>query len=193
MGMTADDYLAQLQALLPQGPAWPRDAGATLTKLLHAMADELARVDGRAAQLIEEADPRTTAELLADWERVAGLPDSCVTAAQTTAQRRAALHARLTTLGGQNVSYFIALAASLGYTVTITEFRLHTVEDDVEYPLYGHPWQFAWQINAPLNTVGTLSVTDTVADPLAWWGNELLECVIRRLKPAHTHTLFAYS
>ena len=193
MGMTADDYLAQLQALLPQGPAWPRDAGATLTRLLHSMADELARVDSRAAQLIEETDPRTTTELLNDWERVAGLPDTCVTAAQATAQRRGALHARLTTLGGQNVSYFIALAASLGYTVTITEFRLHTVEDDVEYPLYGHPWQFAWQINAPLNTVGTLSVTDTVADPLAWWGNELLECVIRRLKPAHTHTLFAYS
>lgn len=193
MGMTADDYLAQLQALLPQGPAWPRDAGATLTKLLQAMADELARIDGRAAQLIEEADPRTTDELLADWERVAGLPDSCVTAAQSTAQRRAALHAKLTTLGGQSTAYFIALAASLGYTVTITEFHLHTVEDDVNYPLYGHPWRFAWQVNAPQNTVGTLSVTDTVADPLAWWGNELLECVIRRLKPAHTHVLFAYS
>lgn len=193
MGMTTDDYLAQLQALLPHGPAWPRDAGATLTRLLQAMADELARVDSRAAQLIDEADPRTTYELLADWERVAGLPDTCVTAAQTTAQRRAALHARLATLGGQGTAYFIALAASLGYTVTITEFRLHTVNDDVEHPLYGHPWQFAWQVNAPLNTVGTLSVTDTVADPLAWWGNELLECVIRRLKPAHTHTLFAYS
>lgn len=193
MGMTADDYLAQLQALLPQGPAWPRDAGATLTKLLHAMADELARVDGRAAQLIEEADPRTTAELLADWERVAGLPDACVTDAQSTAQRRAALHARLTTLGGQSVAYFVALAASLGYTVTITEFNPLSVNDNVEHPLYGQPWQFAWQINAPLNTVGTLSVTDTVADPLAWWGNELLECVVDRLKPAHTHVLFAYS
>lgn len=193
MGMTAEDYLAQLQALLPQGPAWPRDAGATLTKLLQAMADELARIDGRAAQLIEEADPRTTAELLADWERVAGLPDSCVTAAQSTAQRRAALHAKLTTLGGQSTAYFIALAASLGYTVTITEFEQHTVVDDVEHPLYSHPWQFAWQINAPQDTVGTLSVTDTVADPLAWWGNELLECVVNRLKPAHTHVLFAYS
>ena len=193
MGMTTDDYLAQLQALLPQGPAWPRDAGATLTKLLRAMADELARVDSRAGQLIDETDPRTTNELLADWKRVAGLPDSCVTAAQSTAQRRAALHAKLTTLGGQSTAYFIALAASLGYTVTITEFEQHTVVDDVEHPLYSHPWQFAWQINAPQDTVGTLSVTDTVADPLAWWGNELLECVIRRIKPAHTHVLFAYS
>ncbi len=191
--MTTDDYLAQLQALLPHGPAWPRDAGATLTKLLQAMADELVRVDGRAIQIIEEADPRTTNELLADWERVAGLPDSCVTAAQSTAQRRAALHAKLTTLGGQSTAYFIALAASLGYTVTITEFDQHTVNDDVNHPMYGQPWQFAWQVNAPQDTVGTLSVTDTVADPLAWWGNELLECVIRRIKPAHTHVLFAYS
>lgn len=196
MGMTANDYLAQLQALLPQGPAWPRDADAALTQLLHAWADELARVDGRALDLVEEADPRTIAELLADWERVAGLPDACVEAlagSQTTAQRRAALVAKLTTIGGQSAVYYIALAAQLGYTIGVTEFDLHTVESDVEHPLYADPWQFAWQVDAAQDTVGRLAVTDTVEDPLAWWGNELLECVIRRLKPAHTHVLFAYS
>lgn len=196
MGLTSSDYLAQLQALLPQGPAWPRDAEAELTKLLHAWADELARVDGRAADLVEEADPRTTAELLADWERVAGLPDACVAAlagTQTTAQRRAVLVGKLTTIGGQSAAYYIALAASLGYAITVTEFELHDVEDNVEHPLYGTPWQFAWQVNAAEDNIGLLAVTDTVEDPLAWWGNELLECVIRRLKPAHTHVLFAYS
>lgn len=196
MGLTATDYLAHLQALLPQGPAWPTDADAELTKLLTAWADELARVDGRAAELVEEADPRTTAELLADWERVVGLPDACVAAlagTQTTAQRRAALVGKLTTIGGQSAAYYIALAASLGYTITVTEFTLHDVEDDVEHPLTGPPWQFAWQVNAALDTVGQLAVTDTVEDPLAWWGNELLECVINRLKPAHTHVLFAYT
>ncbi len=191
--MTADDYLSQLQALLPQGPAWPRDSSATLTMLLQAMADEMSRVDNRAAQLIDETDPRTTDELLADWERVAGLPDTCVATSQTTAQRRAALHAKLTTLGGQSAAYFIALAANLGYTVTITEFDQHTVIDDVNHPLYGQPWQFAWQVNAPQDTVGVLDVTGTVNDPLAWWGNEALECSINRLKPAHTHAMFAYS
>jgi uncharacterized protein YmfQ (DUF2313 family) len=30
--------------------------------------------------LVEEADPRTVAELFADWESVAGLPDSCAAA-----------------------------------------------------------------------------------------------------------------
>jgi len=194
--ITDADYLQQLQGLLPPGPAWPKDADSVITRLLHGLAAELARVDGRAQQLVEEADPRTTAELLADWERVSGLPDTCAVAlggAQTTAQRRAALLTRLTTVGGQSASYFIGLAAALGYAITVTEFREHTVEDDVEHPLYGPAWNFAWQVNAALDTVNEITVNDTVEDPLATWGNELLECVIERLAPAHTLVLFSYT
>lgn len=196
MVLTSTDYLRQLQALLPQGAAWPRDDDATITRLLAALADELARVDGRAMQLLEEADPRTTAELFYDWERVAGLPDACAIAFggdQTVAQRRAALIGRLTTLGGQSAAYYVGLAAALGYAVTVTEFHAHTVNDDVEYPFYGDAWNFAWQINAALNTVTEITVDSTVEDPLAVWGNSLLECVINRLKPAHTTVLFSYT
>lgn len=195
MALTATDYLAQLQALLPQGFAWPRQADAALTKLLLAWADEMARIDGRAADLVEEVDPRTTAELLADWERVAGLPDSCVVAygvTQTAAQRRNALVAKLTTIGGQSAAYYIALAASLGYTITITEYKTFTVRSKVNDPLNDLPWRFTFTVNAPLNTVRRFTVRSAVNEPLAAWGNELLECVISRLKPAHTHVLFAY-
>lgn len=196
MALRTSDYLQQLQALLPPGPAWPRDDDATLTRLLHGLASELARVDGRAWQLVEEADPRSTAELFLDWERVAGLPDVCAEAfggEQTLAQRRTALIARLVTVGGQSPAYFIGLAAALGYAITITEFRQHTVNDDVNYPLFGVAWVFAWQVNAALNTVTELTVDMTVNDPLATWGNALLECVINRLKPAHTLALFSYT
>lgn len=195
MVLTETDYLRQLQALLPPGPAWPKDDDATLTRLLGALAAELTRVDGRAQQLAEEADPRTVAELFADWERVAGLPDACAQVFggdQTMAQRRAALVGRLTTLGGQSPAYFIGLAAALSYTITITEFRAHSVNDDVEFPLYGTAWNFAWQVNAALNTVTDITVDHTVEDPLAAWGNALLECVIGRLKPAQTTVLFSY-
>jgi len=196
MALTDTDYLRQLQALLPPGPAWPKDDDATLTQLFGALASELARVDGRAWRLLEEADPRTTAELFLDWERVAGLPDACAIAyggEQTVAQRRAALVGRLTTLGGQSPSYFIGLAAALGYAITITEFRAHTVSDDVNHPLYDIAWNFAWQVNSALNTVTVLTVVSPVSDPLAFWGNTLLECVLKRLKPAHTEVLFNYS
>lgn len=196
MGLTSTDYLRQLQALLPPGPAWPTDDDALLTRLLGAVAAELARVDGRAQRLVEEADPRTVAELFADLESVAGLPDACAAAFggdQTMAQRRAALVGRLTTLGGQSPAYFIGLEAALGYAISITEFSAHTVNDDVEYPLYDTAWNFAWQVNSALNTITDITVDSTVEDPIAAWGNALLECVINRLKPAHTTVLFSYT
>ena len=194
--LSADDYLAHLQALLPPGPAWPRAADAALTRQLAGLALELARVDARAAAVVEEADPRTTAELLLDWERVAGLPDPCVVTAgdeQTTAQRRDALAARLTLLGAQTPAYYLALAGALGYAITITEFHAGSVEDDVDYALYGTDWNFAWQVDAALATVVELTVEDGVGDALATWGNAMLECVITRFKPAHTLPIFAYT
>lgn len=196
MVLTETDYLRQLQALLPPGPAWPKDDDATLTRLLAALAAELARVDGRACILLEEADPRTVAELFADWERVAGLPDACAVAFggdQTVAQRRAALVGRLATLGGQSPAYFVGIAAALGYAITITEFVAHSVGDDVEMPIYDVAWNFAWQVNAALNTITDIVVESSVDDPIAAWGNALLECVISRLNPAQTTVLFSYT
>jgi uncharacterized protein YmfQ (DUF2313 family) len=190
--MTATEYRAQLQALLPPGLAWPRDDSAPLPRLLHAWAEELARLDARAKTLVDEADPRTTTELLTDWERVAGLPDACTGPLETLTQRRAALVARLTGLGGQSPAYFIALAAALGYAITITEFRPHLVMSDVDAPLCDAPWRFVWQVNAATETVRHLLVDSPVDEPLAIWGNALLECVIRRFAPAHTLVLFAY-
>lgn len=196
MAVTATDYLRQAQGLLPFGPAWQRDDDAPLTRLLDGLSLELARLDARALNLLEEADPRITAELLADWERVAGLPDTCSLIAgveQNTPQRQAALTGRMTTVGGQTPAYFIGLAATLGYTITITEFKPHDVEDGVDAAIYGIAWQFAWQVNAALNTVFELHVTDTADDPLAAWSNAALECLITAFKPAHTVPIFSYT
>jgi uncharacterized protein YmfQ (DUF2313 family) len=71
------DYLDQLGALLPTGPALPRHPDSALMRLLSMPAAELAAVDARAAALLAEADPRITSELLPDWETDFGLPDDC--------------------------------------------------------------------------------------------------------------------
>jgi uncharacterized protein YmfQ (DUF2313 family) len=194
MGMTAADYLTQLQALLPVGLAWPRAPDATLTRVLGAFAEELARVDGRGETLLDEADQRTANELFFDWERVAGLPDACAAGiTQTIGQRREALIAKLTGVGGQSIAYFMDAAALAGITVTaINEISPHDVTKPVNYPLYGQDWQFVFQVVAPEYTIRYKTVASSVADPLAWWGNEALECLIRRLKPAHTIVQFLY-
>jgi uncharacterized protein YmfQ (DUF2313 family) len=195
MGMTPADYLSQLQALLPQGPAWARDPDAVLTRLLSALSEEFARIDARAGQVIDEADPRNTTELLVDWERVAGLSalSPLDGSLLSTDQRRANLVSRITERGGQSPAYFIAMAARMGFVITITEFREWTVGDSVDAPLYGFDWNFAWRVNAPAVTAQEWSVDSTVDDPFAiWFEGLLLERALLDDKPAHTILLINY-
>jgi uncharacterized protein YmfQ (DUF2313 family) len=193
MPIDATAYSRQLMALLPPGVVWNLEATSKLSAFFTALAQELARVDARAAALINESDPRTVSELLPEWEAMLGLPDPCVSVDQTTAERLRGVLAKYIAQGGQSLAYFIAVAAALGYTVTLTEYRQSTVEDDCETPCYGVAWAYAWQANAPLNTVNEMTVNDDVEQPFAWWANQALECVLGRLKPSHTTLIFAYS
>lgn len=194
MGMIANDYLRQLQSLLPQGQAWPRDSEATLTQLLAALAEEFSRVDRRGEDLVNEADPRNTSDLLPDWERIAGLPDTCLTAGQTIEQRRAALVSKLTSLGGQSRQYFIDIAAALGYPgATIDEFRPMNCNDDCNDAVASEADRFAWRINLPsLGGAIVMNCNSTCNDALQAWGDEVIECRINHFKPAHTTAIFAY-
>lgn len=179
MSMTAEQYLRQLQALLPTGAAWTREPAAELTKLLRGLAEELARIDQRAEQLLSEADPRTTTEMIDEWERSLGLPDPCTGPLATLQERRAAVTAKLTAIGQQSPAYFIALAATLGFSVTIDE----QVDAD----------PFKWRVNAPTETIRSFRAgQSTAGEALRTWGNALLECAISRLSPAHTQVVFGY-
>lgn len=194
--MTPEGYEDQVRALLPPGPAWPQGPDDPPMQLGSGWAYSVARMDAVIIGLVDEADPTTTYALLDDWERVAGLPDACELAfggEQEIAQRRSALLARITSAGGQTAAYYISVAAAMGYDITITEFSEHTVDDDVDAEMNGQDWAFAWAVNATTTTVTEFSVDDTADDPLAWWGNAILECVFERIKPAHTTLIFSYS
>ncbi|MEQ8605194.1 MAG: DUF2313 domain-containing protein [Marivibrio sp.] len=188
----AESYLRQLQALLPPGLAWPREEEAGLTRLLRAPADGLARVHGRAEALLRQADPRQATELLSDWERVLGLPDDCTPADATFEQRRRAAHAKLTGRGGQSRAFFIDQATRLGFPITIDEFTPFTCESESDKAIFDADWRFVWRVNAPDTVVFDFTCETPCDEPLRAWGDEILECEIRRRKPAHTLVIFAY-
>lgn len=195
MAMTNDDYLSQLQALLPRGLAWAKSQSSTLTKMLLAWADEFARVHLRCDDLINEADPRTTVELLLDWERVAELPDPCVTTEQSITQRQAALTSKLTMSGGQSRAYFISIAESMGYPgATIDEYLPANCNGNCNDALYSEDDKYVWTLNLPFSTGGVFvaNCNGNCNDALQSWGDEALECRVRKNKPAHTSVLFAY-
>jgi uncharacterized protein YmfQ (DUF2313 family) len=192
---SAADYLAALQALLPRGRVWPRDAEAVITKTLSALAPTYERQNARSNQLIVDAFPASTIELLPEWEKTLGLPDPCAGASPTIAARRAHVVARFKALGGQSVPYFIAYAQALGYAITITEYAPARVGISCAgNPLNGPDWAHAWQINAALHTVVRAQVgVSQAGEPLAYWNNAVLECQLREVMPAHTVLIFSYT
>jgi len=193
MDLIIDAYLVALQALLPPGAAWSRDSDAVLTQLLAGLATELARVDGRSGDLVAQLDPRTSDEMLADWERLLGLPEICALAVSTVQERRAAAYAKLTATGGASRQYFIDLAAALGYQITIVEYFRFTAGSPAGYALTNDEgWRHTWRVNAGATTYRHFRVGSAAGEALRSWGNALLECALTLRKPAHTTLQFAY-
>jgi uncharacterized protein YmfQ (DUF2313 family) len=172
------DFAANVQALLPPGDAFGGPGAADLCAGIGAAFAEL---HARLYQLSEvELWPDTTNACLPDWEFDYGLPDCCTPLAPTLAGRRAALAAKIASRGGQSKAYFIAVAAALGFTITITEGAAST---------------FTWTVHVSgaftpiLFRAGNSGAGDLLT---AYRPNAELECVLNQIKPAHTILNFAY-
>lgn len=62
--------------------------------------------------------------MLSEWESSLGLPDDCaIGESGGVSDRQRAVVAKLISTGGLNRDYYIRVAAALGYTITITQFR----------------------------------------------------------------------
>lgn len=197
MALTERDYSHQIDELLPRGPIWNRAPGSTLDAVLYALGREAARADARINQVLEEADPRTSVEELSRWFDDYGIPSACLEAIADPSQEqmRQELLAKITSNLGLTAAFFESLAGTLGYQAKVTTFTEHDVNDDVEHPLYAKQWTTVMTLGITIRSNGNaeyLDVTWGADEPLARWGNALLECVIRALAPAHVYVIFMY-
>ena len=177
-GLTGADYTAALFDLLPHGAIWPKKPQSTLGKIVAGIGDFFMRFQNRACDLLEqESFPGTAIELLPDWERALGLPDPCVTATLTVAQRQAACVARLAGSFDPTAPNLIAYALSFGFTITIT-----------------HPAANTAVIHAQAVTVTYFRAGQDYAGDLlsTFTNNSVLECLMAAVMPAHVAFSFAY-
>lgn len=197
MAYDAADYTAQLQALLPTGLAWPREPDAVMTALLAGLAEEFARLDSRIGDLFDEADPRSTLELIDEWERVLGLPDPCTASATTLAARQLIAWRKLAYQAGQTPAFYVALAASVGMEIEIHEFDPDVDDWDPTLTalITDGKWRFVWRVHVLTATDFTLFRvgTSAVGDRLVEGGAIDLECMIQAARPAHTRVIFSYA
>lgn len=189
-----DQYVQLFKTLLPKGKAWNKESGSTLDKFLFGLAEELVRSDNQIAKLLSETDPRTSTELLPEWESAVGLPDECQEISESIGERRNDVFRKFSTAGGQSPQYFIDLAATFGYTVTIRNLlSFRAGRGRAGDQIWGWDFRFYWEVYSDDVTPVFFRAGQSVAgNPLRLYRNEILECVIRRAAPAHTHPVFAY-
>lgn len=202
MSETSANYLSALLALLPRGRLWDdlRQPGSGLYEILDACAQTFGRFYQRCDDLRTELDPRYTIELLDDWEAFAGLPDPCAVGLATTLQtRHADLVSKLTRPGGQTPAFYIALAATMGYTIQIVNYRPFVCglsQCGVNQLMdYGHQVRDYWSIKVlgPRVTYFRCGESECGIDPITKIDVATdLECRINRLNQAHKILNFIY-
>ncbi len=170
-------YLELIYKLLPPGSAWQINKDSVLYRLIDGLAAEFQRFENRFNVLIREMDLQQTSELLTEWETAFGLPENCMRDMTfNEAQRRENLVTKASAVGGSSPWYFIQLAARNGYTVSITESG-----------------NYQWAVNGPAVDVTYFRTgVSSIGDRLGGFGDNRLECLINRYKPAHTDVNFTY-
>jgi uncharacterized protein YmfQ (DUF2313 family) len=192
---TPEDFLWQFQRLLPRGRIWHRGWGTAEAEQLLTLMPTWVRLDTRAANLIIDAFPCSTTELLPEWEATLGLPDPCTGPLATLQQRTAAVCGKFAARGGQSREYFIRLAASLGYQIEIETFKpFYASQGYAGYPCYDESWAFAIRIvvEGDDTVVWFRASASAAQEPLADYLSTLVQCVIERMKPANCTIIWAY-
>lgn len=197
LDMTWDDSHAGAMALLPRGPVWPRDSDGVLSRTVRGLVGNHWRAWRRVRDLLNEADPRTCYETIRMWEIDCGLPDPCVDPPPNTIEgRRAAIVSRRQEGGVTTPMQFIALAATLGYDIEITEFRPFRVWSNCNDHLNpdGVGWAHTWMVNITNaeRAIHYFRATSPCNEFLYSLTQGDLECLFERIKPAHTQIIWAY-
>jgi len=207
-------YVELIKNLFPRGLVWQFLEQPTISSEIQATATEFCRVDDRAEKLIDvEADPRIADETLEQWETMVGLPDECTPEGITVEERRNAVVQRLTIEGSLSKNFYEKIGDDLGFDITVEPrlpFRaglsragdalynnkneIFRAGDRAGTALREWGWQYYFNVDQPATSITEFRAGfGRAGDPLVTFSNPLLECTIRKLKPAHAGVTFTFS
>lgn len=181
---SAADYLGAMQALMPRGAIWSRDPSTVQAKVLAGLTKSYEVQNARANYLLVDGFPRTTNELLPEWEASLGLPSSAAGPAPALLARQALVVARFVGAGGVSIPCFTRYAGLLGFGVAVqghAPFRCgqsrcgHTV---------GAPEQMY---------VLTIVTPGATATPFGAYGPAVLQSELLRIAPPYAVLNFLFS
>ncbi|QNT79455.1 putative phage tail protein [Entomobacter blattae] len=176
-----ENFTKALLDLFPKGPIWNRLPDGPMAFLCKIWAQPFARNAARAEVLLTDVFPGTSSETLPEWEKTVGLPDPNLPALDPSLEgRRTSVVNRLTDTGQSDQDYYISIAKSYGYPITITFFSPLVFGQTFGLAFRGEVWAHVWQVNAP-------EASSSVPG-----GKAQLEQILRALAPPHTIVIFNY-
>ena len=196
LGYSADDYYKAMKALLPRGPAWELDDHTTLMSMLYVAAQEFSQIDALIKKLIDESDPRDAQVTLSEWFTQWGIPDECLKNIDNPSidLYRKVLVTKIATLGMSFGELVALIARSLDYqNVSIQNFNTFTTRSNCSQALYDDDWK-AYFMTITVDKYNKKEFTTAwdASRPLAEWGDQLFECMVKSLAPCHANVIFLY-
>lgn len=162
---------------------------STLAKLIRGLAYSIWRFDKRVDDFVNSYNISETVQLIEEWEQAVGIPDQCISTEYPLDDRRKHVIAKFKALGCATEADFIALAAYLGYTITIKQLGTFA------YPPYDVPFipislpgaRWIWIIEGH-NVAASVPPYDVPFDVDT--GSSILQCFFEKLKPVNTVLIF---
>ena len=149
-------------------------------------------VQNSAIRILNVIDPRTSGNWLNRWEELYAIDGSN----KNAQQRIAAVMAKINEVGGLSIPYFIRLAESIGYQISIEEpqpFRVGVNRAGDRLAPEDIMW--VWRVNV-VNAENLIlrfrAGISAAGSRLTDYGDSIIESIFEDLKPAFTYVVFNY-
>lgn len=163
-------------------------------KILIGLASEWLNFRNKINEVSNQYNPKTTTQLIEEWEEFVGIPDSCIDVASTLEQRRINILLKLSGINVSTETQFKNIALILGYNIEVSNgVATSTFPLTLPFILISEasaPFTIIITLPASIQPQGfplTLPFTLTASQP------EILNCLFNKIKPANTQLFFRYS
>ena len=196
---TVEEHTDSLVQYLPGGPLFDarNEQASNLRKLFTGLAYESKRAEDFMNDISVEHDINCSQNLIREWEKAVGIPDSCFPGTGSLEIRRQHILIKLSSLGVSTAKGFIDLAALFGFRALIPSASLYGIFP-LAFPIafYSDPMtaRFTMLVYLDQQNVPEVFPFEVTKFPIPFFSNvsNIIECLFRKLAPANVIVKFQY-
>jgi hypothetical protein len=193
---TVDQQAIMLANHMPQGRIWANsyNLDSNMGKLIFGLGVEMYRLEVLTQSISKEIDINQANNLLIEWEKSVGIPDSCFSNTVSIEERRKQVLAKFSKFGGvQTAGDFVRAAAIFGFNIRVSSGWAHA-----GFPLV-FPIMFADSRDEAVHVI-VVELLDPLDSsrlfplpfpiPFSNGASSFLQCIFDKLAPGNVKVVF---